>query len=189
MNIFFLSMSIRRCAMYHFDKHVIKLIIEYVQMASTAWHILAPEQALEHLNNKLIYRKTHVNHPCNLFVRAHINNYLYVVKLGLKLCEEWRYRYNHNKIHACEPKLLFLLNNIPPINDTVILKSKNNPKCLMGPFPQAMPDDCKIRHKNTVHTCVKAYRRYYKSKHKQHLVSWTKKKDNGKKNLKPPPWW
>jgi hypothetical protein len=181
-------MSISRCSRYHFNKHVIKMIIEYTQLLSTCWHMLAPEKALEHMNNKLIYKKTHVNHPCNIWVRLHQNNYLYVAKLAFSLCNEWRYRYNHHKIHTCEPKLLFMLKNIPPINNTVITKSKNNPKCLLGPFPQAMPEDCKIR-KNTVHTCVKAYRKYYKSKHKQHLVSWTKKRGTATKNMKQPPWW
>lgn len=188
MNIFFLSMSIKRCAKAHFDKHVIKCILEYCQLLCTAWHALNPELAAEHLVNGLIYRKTHVNHPCSIFTRNHISNYNYVVRLGLQLCHEWRYRYRHEKIHGCEEKLKFLFLNPPhAINKSIIKKTPNNPKGLLLPLPQAMPAEC--RKKGNVHACVRAYRNYYKSTHKSHLVSWTVKDDGCRKNIDNPYWW
>lgn len=187
MNIFFLSMSIIRCAKYHFDKHVIKMILEYTLLLSTAWHVLSVD-ATEHLNNGLIYRPTHKNHPCAIWVRLHINNYLYVCKLGLQLCREWRYRYNHNKIHACEDKLLFMLHNHPPINNDYIRKDCHNPKSLLLPLPQAMPLEYKSS-RNTVHRTIKAYRLYYKSPCKNHLTDWTKKRNDIKIKMDKPPWW
>ena len=187
MNIFFLSMSIKRCARYHFDKHVVKMILEYCQLLSTAWHILAPDEAKIHHTDNKIYRPTHKNHPCTIWVRQHINNYLYVCRLGLELCEEWRYRYQHTREHKSEPKLLFLLNNIPPIPSYNIIKNKHNPKSLKLPLPQAMPPEYK-RTRNTVHTSVKAYRKYYQSPEKEHIVSWTKKRDGTKVQLTKPPW-
>jgi hypothetical protein len=184
MNIFFLSMSIRRCAKAHFDKHVIKMIIEYTQLLSTAWHILDSEIAKLHLENQLIYRKTHINHPCCIWVKNHINNYNYVVKLGLQLCHEWRYRYNQTRLHGCELKLLFLQKNPPPnIPKNIIVKSSKNPKCLTA-LPKAMPDCCKMK-KDTIHSGVISYRNYYKSEYKSHLVSWQGKRDE---NIKPD-WW
>ncbi len=176
MNIFFLSMSIKRCAQFHFDKHVIKMILEYCQLLSTAWHIIDPIKAPT-LN---IYRKTHINHPCAIWCRLHLNNYLYVARLGLELCKEWRFRYNHTKIHACEEKLLFLYYNPPILPNFLINKTLNNPKSLQLPLPQAMPNECKI-NKNTVHSAVKAYRNYYKSSYKYHLRNW--------KNRNNPYWW
>jgi hypothetical protein len=181
-------MSIRRAARWHFDKHLIKMILELTQLLSTAWHILDPEKALQYQNDKLIYKKTHINHPCNLFTRAHINNYTYVAKLALALCDEWRLRYNHNKTHACEPKLLFMLKNIPPINKEIIVKSRHNPKMLLGPYPKCMPEEFRVKGKS-FGACIRSYRKYYKSSYKSHLVSWTKKRNGNKVNCKPPPWW
>lgn len=187
MNIFFLSMSIKRCARAHFDKHVIKMILEYTQQLSTCWHLTEPTKAQQLLDQQLIYRKTHVHHPCVIFLLQHLNNYDYVVKLGLALCHEWRYRYNHNKIHGCEPKLIFLSQNSPTLPNHVIVKTPHNPKCLQLPLPQAMPIECK--RKGKVHACVSAYRTYYKSVHKAHLVSWTIKDHKGKRQLDKPLWW
>lgn len=191
MNIFFLSMSIMRCAKYHFDKHVVKMIIEYCQLLSTAWHILDSELAAKHLDNQLIYRKTHMNHPCAVWCRQHINNYNYVARLGLQLCREWRYRYGHpdTRLHGSEIKLLFLYKNPPPsISILYISKTSHNPKSLSTPLPQAMPDSCRSK-KSTVHGSVRAYRRYYKSEHKTRLVSWTVKNNKTRDSLTKPLWW
>lgn len=171
MNIFFLSMSIRKCASYYFDKHVIKLIVEYTQLLSCAWHILDSPQAQIYLKEQKIYKPTHVNHPCSIWVRQHINNYLYVCQLGLQLCHEWRKRYKHQKIHACEPKLQFLLNHQPPMPTDVIQKNKYNPKGLLVPLPQSMPISYKSMRSSVCQT-VKAYRRYYQSVEKQHIRQW-----------------
>ena len=147
MNIFFLSMSIRRCAKAHFDKHVIKMILEYCQILSTCWHMVNSEEASRHLENGNIYKKTHIHHPCVKWIQLHYNNYDYVIKLALELCKEWRYRYQHHKVHGCELKLLFLYDHRPTLpanggsaipNDNII-KSSHNSKCLQLPLPQAMP--------------------------------------------------
>jgi hypothetical protein len=181
-------MSIKRCAKAHFDKHVIKMILEYCQLLSTAWHMLDSKQALKYLDNGLIYKKTHSMHPSAIFTRKHLSNYMYVARLALELCKEWRYRYKHDKIHGCENKLIFLYHNPPTsINKSEIIKTRNNPKGLLLPLPQAMPNECKM--KGHVHHTVLAYRKYYKSSHKSHIVSWTIK--NGKKRdpLENPKWW
>ena len=57
MNIFVLDENIEICAQYHCDKHVVKMITKYNQLMSTACHIL-------NINIEIIYKKTHVNHPC-----------------------------------------------------------------------------------------------------------------------------
>ena len=189
MNIFFLSMSIKRCVRYYFDKHVIKMILEYTQLLSTCYFILNQDLAKQYLNDNLIYKPTHINHRCNIWIRQHYNNYMFVCELALALCDEWRYRYNHCKIHACESKLKFLLTHPPShINNNIIIKTKYNPKCLSIPLPQAMPNEYKTKNKNVYHT-VQAYRQYYKSPQKQHIVSWTKKHQNDKINLDKPIWW
>lgn len=187
MNIFFLSMSIKRCARAHFDKHVVKMIVEMTQLLSTCFHLVEPIAAQLLLEQQLIYRKTHVHHPCVKFVTQHMNNYDYVVRLGLELCHVWRSRYNHQKIHGCESKLIFLNQHRPSLPNHIIIKTSHNPKCLQLPLPQAMPAEC--RRKGNVHACVMAYRTYYKSTHKAHLVSWTMKEEKEKKQLDKPLWW
>lgn len=187
MNIFFLSMSIMRCARAHFDKHVVKMILEYCQLLCTAWHVIDPETSKLHLENNLIYRKTHINHPCAVWVRQSLANYNYVARLGLQLCKEWRYRYNHTRLHGCELKLIFLYNNPPSLPNNIIIKNSKNPKCLTK-LPQAMNKSCKI-YKNSIRAGVTAYRNYYKSEDKSHLVSWTVKDGETRKNIKKPEWW
>ena len=179
MNIFFLSMSINRCARYHFDKHVIKMILEYCQLACSAWHILNPDivQNITQQSNCNIklYRLTHKNHPAAKWVRAHYNNYMYVVRLGLRLCDEWRYRYQHQRTHASEPLLMWLKHNTPPNIPTYdICKTIFNPKSLSTPLPLAMPDTYKIDN-NDIHHAVKSYRLYYCSDEKAHLRHWKRR--------------
>lgn len=198
MNIFFLSIYIKRCARYHFDKHM-KMILELCQLLCTAWHMLDENEANKLCNpdhgDPLIYKKTHFNHPCAIWVRAHINNYKYIVRLGLELCNEWRFRYNHplTKTHGCEKILLFLKSNIPPsIPAYAISKTKHNPLQFTLPMPQAMPDECKYKpHVKSVWCCVIAYRRYYMSIHKEKLRSWTRKDPETKKKiaLEAIDWW
>ena len=40
MNIFYLDKNPKICAMYHNDKHVVKMILEYAQLLSTAHRVL-----------------------------------------------------------------------------------------------------------------------------------------------------
>jgi Pyrimidine dimer DNA glycosylase len=191
MNIFFLSICIRRCARYHFDKHVVKMILEYAQLLSIAYHILNPKEAIKLEKENKIYRKTFINHPCAIWVRSHINNYNYVAKLGLALCDEWRFRYNHpnSRKHAAEEKLYFLLNNPPKnIAKNSINLTKKNPKGFTLPMFQCMPEECKNNEK-TVLGCIKAYRKYYMSTYKEKLWSWTKSGDKKRKNINKPHWW
>jgi hypothetical protein len=174
MNLFFLSICVKRCARYHFDKHM-KMILELCQLLCTAWHMLDESEAKKHN----LYRKTHYNHRCAVWVRAHINNYRYTVNLALALCDEWRFRYDHppTKLHGSESILLFLKSNAPPSIPTFhIPKHRNNPLCFTLPMPQAMPDECKYKpDKLSATCCMIAYRRYYMSKHKEDITTWTVK--------------
>ena len=40
MNIFYLDKDPKTCAQYHCDKHVVKMILEYAQLLSTAHRVL-----------------------------------------------------------------------------------------------------------------------------------------------------
>jgi hypothetical protein len=171
------------------------MILELCQLLSTAWHVLDKDDATVLMNEGNLLKKTHFNHPCAVWTRNHVNNYMYVAKLALALCDEWRFRYNHpsTKLHACEFKLIFLLANPPKsIMDSSIEFSKNNPLGFTLPMPQAMFEECRWREKKlSAASCMTAYRKYYMSTHKEHLTSWTKFDPILKKrvDLEKPYWW
>jgi len=39
MNIFFLDFDVKKCAEYHCDKHVVKMILETAQLLCSAHHV------------------------------------------------------------------------------------------------------------------------------------------------------
>ncbi len=102
------------------------------------------------------YRKTHMNHPTNKWVRQHKNNYIYTCAMGLELCYEYTRRYH--KIHKSQSRLEWLIQH-PPSTYQVdhiqgFLADKNIPTGCT-PVPLAMPDE--------FHTpdAIYSYRLYY----------------------------
>lgn len=153
MNIFFLDTDIEKSASFHVDKHVNKMRVELAQLASTA-HWMTGSTA--------IYKKTHINHPSNLWTRESLSNYLYVVNLGLTLCEEMRYRFA-TKQQKTEMILIDLkqrLPNIPDIGMTL-------PRLAMNSEIEITPYD----GGDMLEWAVKHYRKYYE-KDKIHLFRW-----------------
>ena len=125
MNIFWLSLNLVLCAQYHCDAHCVKMILEYAQMLCTAHHVLDGTKKEifnakgKQLNpkyiheNEILYKATHINHPCSIWVRKSSENYLKLYNLFSLLCKEYTHRYK--KIHKTEQKLLEFLKNIPKI--------------------------------------------------------------------------
>lgn len=152
MNIFVLDLNHTKNAQYHCDKHVCKMLVEYTQLLCSAYYFT--DQA--HLSP---YRLTHKNHPCAVWVRESLDNWVWLYCLSLKLYDEYKHRYG-DKIHKAGETIKAL-----PI------------PCLMPkgltPFAQAMPTQYKC-----IDT-VKAYRNYYLGD-KQELFSW--------KNRNRPEW-
>lgn len=155
MNIFYLDKNPVDCAGYHCDKHVVKMILEYAQLLSTAHHVLDGPSA-----PKNIYKKTHINHPSAIWVRQSVINYCLLYELWTNLCEEYTFRFG--KTHLTETKLWKTnLLNLPPKNIPLIKKTE---------MPQCMPDACKV-----IGDPIQGYRNYYK-KEKTHLHKWTNRK-------------
>ena len=171
MNIFYLDEDEKKCAQYHVDKHVVKMILEYCQLLSTAHRIIDGKETvaksktgrnvkrwiLPDERETILYSATHINHPSAVWCRQSDSNYIWLSKLLKELCNEYTYRYG--KVHKCESdglvKALFwnLPNNIP--------KAVN----FTGPTP-AMPDACKVPGDS-----LKSYRNYYIME-KQRMWSW-----------------
>ena len=152
MNIFVLSLSPFLCAIYHNDKHVVKMILETAQMMCSAHHHCSD---YPHYN---LYKKTDAfkNHPCTKWIRESVGNYMWAYLLFRELCNEYTYRYG--KIHKCDTRFREIFNEIP----------EKIPKGNMTPFAQAMFDD--VKHNNP----ILAYRNYY-MKYKYDFCVWTKR--------------
>jgi thioester reductase-like protein len=99
------------CAQYHNDKHVVKMILEYAQLLSTAHHVLDNNDF-----NGNIYKKTHANHPSAVWVRSSKQNYEWLYSLLNALLDEYTFRYG--KIHKTTEKLQYLKHLPSNINDT-----------------------------------------------------------------------
>ena len=147
MNIFYLDEDAAAAARYHCDKHVVKMILEYAQLLSTAHHVLDGDDAPEG-----IYKKTHVNHPSAVWVRQSRANYLWTFTLLAYLLRQYTYRYKkEHKTSRLMSALVQWPMNIPNVGFT-------QP-------PQCMPDEYKCDD------AVEAYRNYYVGD-KAYFASW-----------------
>ena len=170
MNIFYLHPNPKECAKLHNDKHVVKMILEYAQLLSTAHRILdgtlstgisdtgrkQTRYVLPNEREHILYRSTHGNHPSAVWVRQSEENYEWLYRMFCELLEEYTYRYG--KVHATA-RLLEPL-KYPP---------KNIPKRPFTEPTPAMPDEFKVSGNS-----VRSYINYYVGA-KQHLASWKKR--------------
>ena len=168
MNLFILSLCFRECAEAMFDKHISKMIVEAVQMLSTAKHLLDPFKEGDE-EAKLIYKISHKNHPVSIWIRTSLDNYLWTLDMVEAMHNEWRYRYGHadTVLHASYKVATYLRTNAP--------SEDAFPQKGLTPFAQAMPDEYKSADP------VEAYRKYYQSPDKRKIASW--------KRRTPPEWW
>lgn len=148
MNIFILSLCPLLCAKMHCDKHVIKMITEYGQLLSTCHHLMS-SSPLDGL-----FKKCFQNHPCSIWLRESVGNYIWLYHLFCNLCKEYTYRYK--KIHKTDLRLRILLNNIPDLL----------PEGNMTIFKLAMPNHIKLKNP------ILSYRYYYRT-HKRHIAVWS----------------
>jgi hypothetical protein len=159
MNLFLLHTNPQLCAEWHCDKHVVKMVLELVQMLYTAHHLCGTKLPLG------AYKKIkNHNHPMAIWVRTSEHNYIFTCELALCLAQEYTYRYN--RVHSCEKHVKWLSENIP---DLILIFNKNPLfySSLMGklsPIPLSMPDQYKCTDP------IKSYRNYYKSKY---FAKWT----------------
>jgi len=165
MNIFFLDKRPDDAAEMHCDKHVVKMILEYAQLLSTAHRVLDGEDVHPDL-----YKIAHKNHPSTIWTRSSKQHYDWLFRLFRMLSAEYSIRYGLTnecndvfKVHKSWDKLGKLLET-PPKN--IKDNGWTDP-------PQCMPDSCKD---NDV---VRAYRNYY-IKEKKSFARW--------KNTHEPKW-
>jgi hypothetical protein len=160
MNIFFLDENPTLSAKYHVDKHVVKMILETAQLLCGVHH------ATDQVTDQVPYKLSHKNHPCAIWARESLSNYLYLCELGLELGKEYTYRYGkrHKSIEVIE----WCIVNKPNIPDIGFTKPA-----------MAMPDEFKVD------SVVESYRNYYMGA-KSDLASWKNREKPfwfGKKEL------
>ena len=162
MNIFALDNSPTRAAQYHNSPHVVKMVLETAQLLCTAHHLHAVRLS------PLLYKPTHVNHPCAVWVRDNAVNYDWTVRLLQALLQEYTYRYGRQHKVETDGLYQYLYSHTPKLRRA--LKRTQ--------FATAIPDDCIVPGDP-----VASYRKYYTT-HKQHLAWWS-----GKVNDRTVPTW
>ena len=144
MNIFVLDLDVKKCAEYHVNSHVVKMILEQNQLLCGVHWVNGGEAP---------YKLSHRNHPCAIWTRECIENYLWLCDMTLELCLEYTHRYG--KRHKSQDVLEWCYDNKPN------LRSNGD----ITPFALAMPDECKVGN------AVESYRMYYMTE-KRGLASW-----------------
>lgn len=154
MNIFWLDSDATKAAQMHVDKHVVRMPLELAQLMCTALNEYGA-------TNELLYKSTHLNHPCAKWVRESRANFFECLQLFQELLKEYKYRYG--RTHKCA-ELLPVFKAL----GTLVPDAPSTDK------PLAMPDDVKC-------AChVRSYRDYY-SHYKRELGSW--------RGRSIPEWW
>jgi hypothetical protein len=176
MNIFYLDHDVTKCAEMHNDKHVVKMILEYAQLLSTAHRVLdgtlvdgysktgrkQKRYVFSDERESTFYSATHLHHPSAVWARHSAMNYYWLYTMLNALCKEYTYRYG--KIHKCERDGLVNRLQTTPINIPIGSFTEPTP---------AMPDEVKIAGDS-----IKSYRNYYIN-NKTHLASWKKRSTPG----------
>lgn len=169
MNLFYLHEEPETSAKLHCDKHVVKMIIEYAQMLSTAHRMLDGKPyvsqtlggrriqrwRLDPDREDILYKASHINHPSTRWVRENAIQYQYALDMFTCLCDEYTFRYE--KEHPTDTKLRNILNCLP---ENITLGEWSEP-------PQCMPDDVKVPGDS-----ISAYHKYYKE-YKTPFARWT----------------
>ena len=181
MNLFFLDHDLDKCAEYHVDKHIVKMVLEAAQIICTnLWidqYIGAAPRLLVKEENAVItqyrrdlkagmprylpYTPTMQNHPSTVWARTSIENFYWTHCYANALADEYTYRYG--KVH----KSIEVINSLPD--------PQNIPNQGLTPFALAMPDILKNEQDP-----IQSYRDYYHLD-KATFAVWS--------HRERPPWW
>ena len=161
MNLFILSWNLQECALYMFDKHISKILLEAVQMLCTTMHLVDPENEI--FQYAKLYKIAHKNHPVTIWMRTSLANYMWTLDLVEAMHNEWKFRYDHppEKMHKSYIIAQYLRKHAP--------SSDKFPSSGLTSFALAMPVECKVDDP------IESYRIYYQTPEKQKIASWKKR--------------
>ena len=155
MNIFYLDENPVVAAKSQCDKHVVKMPLESAQMLCTAHRVL---DNIDVLAGQSLYKSTHVNHPCSVWVRESNEHYMWLYEHFIALCQEYTNRYG--KQHLCFTKFEKPLWYVP----------ENISKIGFSEPPACMPEYCKRSDS------VTSYMVYYRYE-KRAIAKWDRLKN------------
>lgn len=166
MNLFFLHDDAREAARMQSDVHVVKMILETMQMLCTALHhakmpLVYPFE---------IYKPTHINHPSSKWIRHCKENYKWALDHGHELCLEYTRRYK--KIHKCQtmyehllemeiPEFRKLSKNEYDLNKVAFFGIPNTVKFITIAIADDILKDCAVYDENKNILGIATYKNYY----------------------------
>ena len=181
MNLFYLDDDLDKCAEYHIDKHVTKMVLEAAQLLTTTVWVdkylgyvprkLTSEElgvlkdvkrSTPSIDNRIFtrYLSTHENHPSAIWVRSSLEHYYWTVNYANALNDEGIYRGYKSHASCAE------INRMP--------EPTRLPNVGWSTPTLAMPDQLKSDD------AVASYRMFYMLD-KAPFASW--------KRRGPPHWW
>lgn len=177
MNIFYVDKDPVAAAQALVNQHVVKMGLESAQLLCNAHRILDGSKVVERKDSKrkrtkwvmdgflenVLYKATHTNHPCSVWVRESVENYNWLHSHMNAILSEYTVRYG--KVHKIEKGGLLLALSIPPVNI---------PKVPFTEPPFCMPDKYIVSG-----DAVENYRNFY-NHGKKHLHKW---------KVRPAPYW
>jgi hypothetical protein len=161
MNIFVLHPMPDVAARMQCDKHVPKMTLETAQMLCTV---------INELGGQAPYKSAHVNHPCSVWARETLGNFLWLWEHGMALAKEYTERYG--KVHKSEAVIRHCRK---AIKDVACLSGPGFKSRKVTPHPLCMPDQYKCDD------VFESYRRYYIGE-KFWFAQWNK-------TTEAPSWW
>lgn len=151
LNIFVLSHDPVEAARQQADKHVVKMVLETAQLLCTAHRVI------DGVDDSILYKQTHANHPCAIWVRESRSNYDWLYAHFEALANEYTFRYG--KAHATWKKLATALKTAPKLISAIN----------QTPFALCMPDEYKVNDDP-----VLSYQAYY-IQGKASILNWTRR--------------
>lgn len=93
MNMFAIDIDPVKAAIQLHNRHIVKMILESAQMLSTTriWY---------GDSNPVLYKSCFEFHPCTIWVRKSLSNYIWLLEHFKVLCQEYTFRYL--KIHGSQ---------------------------------------------------------------------------------------
>ena len=175
MNIFYLDNNPKTCAEMHCDKHVVKMIVEYAQILSTAHRMIDGTKYIgtskngrkitryklqDNLEN-IVYKACHFNHPSTVWARTSSQHYDWLYALWRELSGEYRHRYGSKtgRDHSSWTLLGDILKHTPKNLED---KGFTEPPQAMSHYPECMIEGDSIQ----------AYKNYYIIA-KSEFAKWT----------------
>lgn len=149
MNIFIFNKDTTLNAQQHCDKHVVKQLLEYTQLLCSAYYFTGESNDIDG-----VYKLTHKNHPCSIWVRESLSNWKYLYSLAMELYEEYIHRYG--KLHKSGELALSL--PTPNLKDSGLTN-----------FVAVMPEQYVSKD------IEQSYINYFNAE-KQHIANWKERK-------------